>query len=133
MTNNSGRVVFQERRRAIRVQDAIALHIAGSGEEPTFSPATLPTHKISLSAGGLAFASEQLWHPGDRLQLMIMLFPACHCVRTAARVVSANDAPEIADGDKPTYRVAFEFLSSADREFIEAHVAGLSNQRPEPD
>jgi len=144
MPNDSSTAVFQERRRAIRVHDAVALHVERWKDQPAAGePAvavnpvasaspnpTSPTHKCSLSAYGTAFASDLLLQPGELLLLRLTLFPAAYTIRTNARVISANDAPEIAHGDKPTYRVEFQSLADADRDFIEEHVIDLSRKRP---
>lgn len=146
MTNDSSPVVMKERRKADRVQEAIGIQItrlqdqSAAGDEPTRSkkPVSLeaPTHKASLSSVGLAFAHDLLMRPGELITLHVSLFPAGGAIRTIqvdGRVVSANDAPEIADGDKPTYRVAFESIDDEDRDFIEAHVKALSVKRPTMD
>jgi len=146
MTNDSSPAIVNDRRRADRVQEAIGIQISRLQDQPaagdaaafaasSTNPVALdaPTHKSSLSSVGLAFAHEILMHPGELIALNITLFPAGgdkRDIKVDARVVSANDAPEIADGDKPTYRVAFESITDDDRDFIEAHVQALSKKRP---
>jgi len=147
MTNDSSPAVVKERRRADRVQEAIGIQITrlldqpAAGDTPTPNSNSAvspdgPTHKASLSSVGLAFAHDILMRPGELITLHITLFPIGSDKRTVqvdGRVVSANDAPEIADGDKPTYRVAYESINDEDRDFIEAHVQALSNKRPAMD
>jgi len=146
MTNDSSPAIVNERRRADRVQEAIGIQISRLQDQPAAGDATAPaasptdpvaldapTHKSSLSSVGLAFAHEILMHPGELIALNITLFPSGRekrDIKVDARVVSANDAPEIADGDKPTYRIAFESIAEEDREFIETHVQALSKKRP---
>ena len=144
MNDGLGPAVSQERRKAERVQDAVGLKITRLQDEaaPGGScvshgevPSTIdgPTHKISLSEVGLAFAHDELLRPGELLTVDIMLFPSRHVVHTDGRVVSANDASEIDDGDKPTYRIAFESLTDSDRDLIKAQVHSLLQQRPATD
>ena len=92
-----------------------------------------PTHKVSLSAGGLAFADKRLFEPGELLGVTLTLFPSGRRVASDARVVSANDAPEVASGDRPNYRLVFERMSDVDREALVRHVEGLLEARPDPD
>jgi len=89
-----------------------------------------PTHKVSLSASGIAFADETLLYPGQMISLKLCLFPSMKQIGCDARVISANDAPEIANGDKPTYRVTFVRMTDADRSAISAHVDHLLLGRP---
>lgn len=88
------------------------------------------THKVSLSAGGLSFADDRLLHPGEIVGLKITLFPSGKRIGTDARVLSANDAPEIADGDKLTYHLSFVRFSDADRRVLEEHVQLLQRGMP---
>ncbi len=89
-----------------------------------------PTHKVSLSVSGMAFADDKLLHPGQLISVLLTLFPGSKRVGCDARVISAGDAPEIANGDKPTYRVQFLRMSDADRELIMNHVTQLMSSRP---
>lgn len=140
MTEGTGPAVVAERRRAERVQDAVGLTILRLQDQPAAgdaeNPSTVvvdtdrPSHKISLSSVGVAFAHDLLMRPGELISMYITLFPSKHTIRADGRIVSANTAPEISDGDKPTYRVTFEAIEEIDREVIEAHVAALSKQRP---
>ena len=91
---------------------------------------TTPTHKVSLSAGGMAFADERLLRPGELIGVTLTLFPSGRRVGCDARVISANDAPEIASGDRPTYRIGFLRVSDADREALGRHVDALLDARP---
>lgn len=141
MNDGDAPAVSQERRRAERVQDAVGLQItrlldqSGAGElrqsidrEPVSFER--PTHKISLSAVGVAFAHDVLMRPGELISIDITLFPSCQTVQADGRIVSANDTHEIADGDKPTYRVMFESISDVDRDVIAAQVKTLVERRP---
>ena len=141
MNDGEGSKVSQERRRSERVQDAVGLKIIRLQDQPAAGDSNnaqristtiddRPTHKISLSAVGIAFAHDDLMRPGELISVQITLFPSCHIIQVDGRVVSANDAAEIADGDKPTYRVAFESISDSDRELIEVQVKTLAEQRP---
>ncbi len=143
MTEGTGPAVVSERRRAERVQDAVGLTIVRLQDQPAAGdPGNLstvevdserPSHKISLSSVGVAFAHDILMRPGELISIYITLFPSKHTIRADGRIVSANTAPEISDGDKPTYRVSFESIEDTDRKVIEAHVASLSSRRPQMD
>lgn len=81
-----------------------------------------PTHKVSLSAGGLHFADSILLRPGELIGLTITLFPSGRRISTDARILDGNEAPEVAKRDEPSYRALFVRMSDADREAIEVHV-----------
>jgi len=90
---------------------------------------TAPTHKVSLSAGGIAFADGRLFEPGEIIGVSLTLFPSARRVASDARIVSANDAPEVANGDRPNYRLEFVRMSDADRHALTAHIEALSGAR----
>jgi len=93
-------------------------------------PSESPTHKVSLSASGMAFADDALMYPGEQIGITITLFPSLRRVACDARVISAGDAPEIADGDKHTYRLSFVRITDADQQALELHVRGLLQSIP---
>jgi len=89
-------------------------------------PSESPTHKVSLSAGGgMAFADNLLMYPGEQVGLTITLFPSLQRVACDARVISAGDAQEIANGEKHTYRLSFVRITDADKQTLDRHVQGL--------
>lgn len=94
------------------------------------SSAELPTHKVSLSASGMAFADDSLMYPGEQVGLTITLFPSLRRVACDARVVSAGNAPEIAEGDKHTYRLNFVRITDDDKQAIDQHVRALLRSMP---
>ncbi|MFT6304290.1 MAG: hypothetical protein ACJAY2_003493, partial [Pseudomonadales bacterium] len=81
-----------------------------------------PTHKVSLSAGGVHFADTILLRPGELIGLTITLFPSGRRITTDARILDGNEAPEVTKRDEPSYRALFVRMSDADREAVEAHV-----------
>lgn len=93
-------------------------------------PSEAPTHKVSLSASGMAFADDILMYPGEQIGLSITLFPSLRRVACDARVVSAGDAPEISNGEKHTYRLSFVRISDADKQAIHQHVTALLKSIP---
>jgi len=93
-------------------------------------PSESPTHKVSLSASGMAFADDILMYPGEQIGLSITLFPSLKRVACDARVVSAGDAPEISNGDKHTYRLNFVRITDADKQAINQHVTALLKSLP---
>lgn len=88
-----------------------------------------PTHKVSLSAGGLSFSDKNLYVPGEHISMTLTLFPTGRRIGTDAIVVSANDSDEVLSQDNPTYRAQFIRMSDADRLVIEAHVEQLLSKR----
>ncbi len=85
-------------------------------------PQTRPTHKVSLSASGLAFADNRLYKVTSNLRLSIQLFPINVQINCLGRIISVNDAPEVGEGDKHTYRVIFTEIAENDRALIDQHV-----------
>lgn len=90
----------------------------------------MPTHKVSLSASGMAFADDILMYPGEQVGLTITLFPSLRKIVCDARVVSAGDAPEISNGEKHTYRLNFARISDGDKQAIDKHVTTLLKSIP---
>lgn len=92
-----------------------------------------PSHKVSLSAGGLFFSDRLLLHPGEMISLTLTLFPSGKRIGSDARVISANDVPEVSSGDELSYRAVFVRMSDADRQTIDEHVNKLLGSRPSMD
>lgn len=90
----------------------------------------VPTHKVSLSGSGLSFADDMLMYPGEQVGLTITLFPSLKQVTCDARVVAAGDAPEIANGEKHTYRLNFVRITQEDQKIIDEHVQTLRRNMP---
>ncbi|ASJ75150.1 PilZ domain-containing protein [Granulosicoccus antarcticus] len=88
-----------------------------------------PTHKVSLSAGGLRFSDRTLLQPGEMVGITLTLFPSGRRIGTDAVIMSGNDAPEVARGDEPTYRAQFVRMSDADRDAVDEHVRRLLGMR----
>lgn len=88
-----------------------------------------PTHKVSLSAGGLRFSDSMLLQPGEMVGLTLTLFPSGQRIGTDALILSGNDAPEVARSDSPTYRARFVRMSDADRQSVTDHVHRLLGKR----
>jgi len=84
-----------------------------------------PSHKVSLSAGGLAFADNRIMQTGDTLELSLTLFPQLYRIKCRARIIAVGDAAEVGEGAERTYRVEFTDISAADAEEISAHVKSL--------
>ncbi len=93
-------------------------------------PTSAPTHKVSLSASGMAFADDMLLYPGEVIGINLTLFPSEKHLSCDARVLSAGDAPEVANGEKHTYRIQFVRIDEADKASINDHVRGLLNGVP---
>ena len=88
-----------------------------------------PSHKVSLSAGGLRFSDRHLLQPGEMIGITLTLFPSGHRIGTDALIVSGNNAPEVARGDEPTYHARFVRMSDADRQAVDEHVKNLLGKR----
>ncbi len=88
-----------------------------------------PSHKVSLSAGGLRFSYHLLLQPGEMVGITLTLFPSGRRIGTDAVIVSGNNAPEVARGDEPTYRARFVRMSDADRQTVDEHVNNLLGKR----
>ncbi len=63
-----------------------------------------------------------LLRPGELIGITLTLFPSGIRIRTDARILDGNEAPEVAKRDEPSYRALFERLSDGDRMLIEGHV-----------
>lgn len=88
-----------------------------------------PTHKVSLSAGGLRFSDKNLYVPGEQITMNLTLFPTGHRISTDAIIVSANDADEVLSHDYPTYRAEFVRISDDARQMIDNHIDQLLRKR----
>lgn len=93
------------------------------------SPAEKPSHKISLSAGGLWFSDRLLLQPGEMIGITLTLFPSGRRIGSDAVIVVGNNAPEVARGDDPTYHACFVRMSDADRQAVDEHVKNLLGKR----
>ncbi|NND91615.1 MAG: PilZ domain-containing protein [Granulosicoccus sp.] len=91
--------------------------------------ASNPSHKVSLSAGGIYFADKQLLQPGEMVGITLTLFPGGKRIGSDARIVSGNESPDLARHDEPSYRAVFVRMSDADRQVIEEHVQRLLDRR----
>ena len=89
-----------------------------------------PSHKVSLSAGGICFSDRILLHPGEMISMTLTLFPTGQRIGSDARIVSTNAVPEVSAGDKLTYRAVFVRMSDSDRQTIDEHVKKLAGTRP---
>lgn len=86
-----------------------------------------PTRRVSLSASGLAFESEESFALGTLLDLRMVLPPTMVGVQTLGRVVYYQQSR----GELPIYQVAVDFvdLSEKDRELLIRHVVRKQMQQ----
>ncbi|MDO6459545.1 PilZ domain-containing protein [Granulosicoccaceae sp. 1_MG-2023] len=90
-----------------------------------------PTHKVSLSLSGIAFAHDRVLQPGDRIVLDLVLFPAQQPLSLPATVVSVGGTAESGRsirGGKYAARAAFSRLDETQRAVLDAHIQGLLSQ-----
>lgn len=87
-----------------------------------------PTHKVSLSAGGLRFSDKALFAPGEMVSMTMTLFPSGQRIGTDAIIVAANEAG-VLDMDTPRYHAEFIRISDQAREMLENHVNQLLAKR----
>ncbi|GAB6067109.1 hypothetical protein JCM13664_04270 [Methylothermus subterraneus] len=92
-----------------------------------------PTHKVNLSASGIAFDAEQFLAAGQVLELKMIVPPALVGILTFGRVVYCCEQ------ESGRYRIGVDFLAlrDQDREFLIRHVvkrqlARLREQRQAP-
>lgn len=79
-----------------------------------------PTRRVSLSASGLAFESEENYALGSTLELKMVLPPEMVGVQARGRVVYSQQTR----GEFPVYQVAVDFaeLADKDRDLLIRHV-----------
>jgi hypothetical protein len=125
----------RERRDYARVLDAVHLQVskqcavADDGQavvQPISSePGDTPTHKVSLSGSGIAFASDVLLQPGDEVALGLTLFPSRQLLQLTGTVVSVGEAGVHVVGGPYAARVVFTELSEASRDLIVDHISAV--------
>lgn len=86
--------------------------------------ATLVTRDINLSAGGLAFSTEQAVEVGDSLLLDLLFYPESRTIRALAKVVAAE-----LQNDGYRLRLDFERLTDNDREVLTGHIMRLQSRQ----
>lgn len=77
------------------------------------------TQRVNLSAGGIAFASDELYQMGTPLEIKLLLFPSYTGVMAYGRIVSC-DAFEEDEGYQ--IRVDFELIRDSDRDALIRHI-----------
>lgn len=98
--------------------DLLAQHVAARDD----SGNGRPNHRVNLSAGGLAFYSDQQVAPESLLAISLKLFPSHREITTYGTVVYCRRE---SDSDPSTpYRVGvnFSFIRNMDRESLISHV-----------
>lgn len=127
MQTNTASVV-QERRGHDRVLDAIHLKLveeeSGKNDVVDSAPDT-PTHKVSLSLSGLAFSDKGFYTAGAELDAILVLYPSKEKIVSKIKIISVGDAPEVANGDWPTYRAIFSELPEGQASLLSDHIDSL--------
>ena len=117
-----------DRRGYSRVLDAVRLTVSKAGEKQNDSGEDSsvlhdgPTHKVSLSGSGIAFAHNQLLQPGDRVNLQLTLYPAETELELSAMIVSVGHASGPVSGGEYAARAVFSDIESAMRKQILDHI-----------
>ncbi len=81
-----------------------------------------PTHKVSLSGSGIAFAHNLLLQPGDNLVLGLTFFPSLEYVKVLAMVISVGGSSSPVFGGKHAARAMFTDIDAEVREQIVQHI-----------
>ncbi|MBV1932130.1 MAG: PilZ domain-containing protein [Porticoccaceae bacterium] len=81
-----------------------------------------PSHKISLSAGGVSFHAPDSVRVHDHLEISLTLFPECYFIKAVGRVVSCREALPSAPEFNKLVAVDWVYLDEGDREYTVAHV-----------
>lgn len=87
--------------------------------------AEAPTHQVSLSAGGMAFADDQLLIPGARIGIQLTLFPEMFRIVCKGKLVAVNDASVHATDNQHYYHVEFYGIAVEDQKRIDEHVTAI--------
>ncbi|HHO68245.1 MAG TPA: PilZ domain-containing protein [Gammaproteobacteria bacterium] len=83
---------------------------------------TQPTREVNISAGGLAFRSQQQIPVGELLEMRMVLLPSLMGILTVARVVKCE---HVNDGQLQfPWRIAvtYEHIRESDRELLVRHI-----------
>lgn len=94
------------------------------------TPAEIPSHKVSLSGSGMAFADDLVLQPGDMIGVKLTLFPGLSRISCDATIISVGDAQEVGVGDRHTYRAIFNRITDQDRQLIDTHVKRVRSRIP---
>ncbi len=121
-----------DRRGYDRVLDAVRLVVNKVGDDDPESgnivsispdsPADGPTHKVSLSGSGIAFAHNKLLQPGDRIDLQLTLFPSSKLFDLRGMVISVGDSSGPVSGGEYAARAIFLKMNAAVRSEIVEHI-----------
>jgi hypothetical protein len=88
-----------------------------------------PTREVTLSAGGVAFRTEEELGVGSLLELRMVLFPSLVGILTVSRVVQCNKCAD-ADASFPwEVAVEYEHLRESDRELLVRHVMARETEQ----
>ena len=88
-----------------------------------------PTQAVNLSAGGIAFRSQQEIRTGSLLEMRIVLFPSLVGILNVSRVIHCE---RINDGNTQyswQIAVAYEHLRESDRELLVRHIMTKETRR----
>ena len=128
----------EERREYGRVMDAVRLQVMKTDADGEISDDIVPdanrnlnegpTHKVSLSGSGIAFAHNKLLQPGDRIRLTLTFYPSEKTLKLDAMIVSVGDASGPVSGGEYAARAVFSELQDSAREDILKHINYVRSQ-----
>jgi len=87
-----------------------------------------PTHKVSLSAGGIHFSDSLLLRPGEFINITMTFFPSGERVSVDAQILDGDEIPQAVRKDEPSYRAIFVRMNIHDQTLIENHVQRILNK-----
>jgi len=87
-----------------------------------------PTHKVSLSAGGIYFSDSILLRPGELIGLTMTFFPSGESISVDAQILGGNEPAERIKRDEPSYRAIFVRMTDHNVNVIERHVQRILNK-----
>lgn len=81
-----------------------------------------PNTRVNISAGGIAFATQQPFPVGQRLGMRIVLFPSLLCIQPQGKVVYARERPQARASHRYLIGVEFEPLPEQEQDMLIRHL-----------
>lgn len=111
-----------ERRKYLRVCDALAMRIEGA-ESTTITPlSTTLTHVVNLSVKGLSFTTDRKLVAGEQLRLTMRLGSDLTTVSIRGIVLSVQQKASKTGKKHFLARIAFDQVSEDTKRLLEQHI-----------